>query len=368
NRHYLRDLGSRNGTFVNETLVVTPVVLKNNDTIRIGGAILNFTTNAKLESAPLAAPKQVKTEFIKKESDGENLGRLITYSGATIGLNFVLKPPSATLGRDPESNDISLHNQTVSRNHVRFDWRKDKWYVIDLGSGNGTHINGKQLDPNIETPLASKDEVQFGDVKLMYVAPSSSSQPTPNLPMTFIIEPEPEPPAAPVEPPKIIPSKPPVVDKTPSIQAKAEYLQNEIARIMEKRESTPQPLPAEVKPPTGKQAAEGVGGEATQFIPSTFPTRLTLLAGPGVGRVIPLVHLPLTLGRTTAPDVQGLDDPLVSRQHLKVTLAADGNICVSDLGSVNGTILNGIRLEINQITILKKGDELRMGSTVLKAE
>lgn len=360
NHHYLRDLGSRNGTFVNEDLVVTPVILKNNDSIRIGGAVLKFSTNAGTEIIPPASPKQVKTEFIEKESDSELLGRLITYSGATIGLNFALKPPTVTLGRDPESNDIALPNQTVSRNHVRFDWRKNKWHITDLGSGNGTRINGKEIKPNIETPLEPKDEVQFGDVKLMYIPPSSAAEPAHKLPMTFIIEPEKE---AEPEPPKIEPSKPPVVDKTPSIQTKAEYLQEEIARIMEKPSA-----PAEVKPPMSSQAADGVGGEATQFMSSSFPTRLTVLAGPGIGRVILLVNLPLTVGRATTNEVQGLDDPLVSRQHLRITLNPDGSIGITDLGSVNGTILNGILLTPNQMSIINKGDELRMGSTVLKAE
>jgi len=368
-RHYLRDLGSRNGTFVNETLVVTPCQLNNNDTIRVGGIVLKFSTSAGSASTP-ETPKPAKTEFLKKEKETKTLGQFIIYSGATIGLSFALNPPTVTIGRDSESNDIALQNQTVSREHARLDWHDDKWYVTDLGSGNGTRINGKPLKPNVETPLTAKDEAQFGDVKLMYLPPSSSPQPAPNLPMTFIIEPEAEPEQTPppIVPQKIEGQKMPEVEKTPSIQAKAEYLQDEIARIQKRREDTPEKAPAEVKPPTGKQAADGVGDEATQLFQSSFPTRLAVLAGSGIGRSILLVNLPLTLGRNAAPDVQGLDDPLISRQHLRITLAEDGNICVSDLGSVNGTILNGIKLAANQITILKLGDELRMGSTVLKAE
>ena len=132
---------------------------------------------------------------------------------------------------------------------------------------------------------------------------------------------------------------------------------------MEKR-----PAPAEVKPPVSNHAADGVGGEATQFMSSSFPTRLTVLAGPALGRAILLVKLPLTVGRTTTDEVQGLDDPLISRQHLRIVLNPDGNIGITDLGSVNGTILNGVLLVPNQMSTLNKGDELRMGSTVLKAE
>jgi pSer/pThr/pTyr-binding forkhead associated (FHA) protein len=379
NRHYLRDLGSRNGTFVNENLVVTPCVLKNDDTIRVGGIRLKFNTSASAPSAAPETPKQAKTEFIKKQSESEHLGQLIIYSGATIGLSFALKPPSVSVGRESEGNDIALQNQTVSRKHARLDWRDGKWYVTDLGSGNGTHINGRLLSSDVEVALAAKDEAQFGDVKLMYIPPSASPQPKPVLPMTFIIEPEVEPEPSDT-PQKIVSNQLPEIDATPPIK-KADVVKK-IAELPEEKpvdippvvpvevkpqiEAQPQ-APAEVKPPVIESTSGGGGSEPTQFMQSAFPTRLTVLAGPAIGRTILLVNLPTTLGRATTPEVQGLDDPLVSRQHLRIILNADGNIGVSDLGSVNGTILNGILLTPNQVVFLKKGDELRMGSTVLKA-
>jgi pSer/pThr/pTyr-binding forkhead associated (FHA) protein len=87
-----------------------------------------------------------------------------------------------------------------------------------------------------------------------------------------------------------------------------------------------------------------------------------------VGQVIKLVDLPTVLGRTTAANVHGLEDPLVSRQHLEVVLMADGNIGIQDRGSVNGTYLNGEPLEPHKVVSIRKGDEVRLGNTVLKAE
>jgi pSer/pThr/pTyr-binding forkhead associated (FHA) protein/NADPH-dependent 2,4-dienoyl-CoA reductase/sulfur reductase-like enzyme len=365
--HYLRDLGSRNGTFVNDTLVVTPCVLNDSDIIRIGKVKLTFHSGM---TSPAPAPKHAKTEFLQSVKVEKSWGQLIAYSGSTIGLSFALKPPSVTLGRDPESNVITLQHQTISREHARFDWRDDKWFVTDLQSANGTRINGTQLVPNKESPIAPADELQFGDVKLVFVPSAASAGKTTGLPMTFVIEPEEE---AQVQPPVKVEEKkeerieaaqiiekpkPPVQESAPEISAKP---QTPVQDSAPKESAKPQA-------PVRDSAPSGGGGDATNFIQTSFPTRLTVLAGPAVGRAILLVNLPLTVGRASADNVQGLDDPLVSRRHLRIVLNPDGTIGISDIGSVNGSFHNGIKLEVNQAVVLNKGDELRLGSTVLKAE
>ncbi|NUQ86548.1 MAG: FHA domain-containing protein [Anaerolineales bacterium] len=365
--HYLRDLGSRNGTFVNDTLVVTPCVLNDGDIIRIGKVKLTFHSGM---TSPAPAPKHAKTEFLQSVKVEKSWGQLIAYSGSTIGLSFALKPPSVTLGRDPGSNAITLQHQTISREHARFDWRDEKWFVTDLQSANGTRINGTQLAPNKESPIAPADELQFGDVKLVFVPSAASAGKTSGLPMTFVMEPEEhvqEPPPVKAEEKKearieaaqiMEKPKPPIRDSAPEAPAKPQSpVQDSAPKESEKSQV-----------PVRDSAPGRVGGEATNFIQTSFPTRLTVLAGPGIGRSILLVKLPLTVGRTTTEDVQGLDDPLISRRHLRIVLNPDGTIGVSDIGSVNGTFYNGIKLEVNQAVVLNKGDELRLGSTVLKAE
>lgn len=67
----------------------------------------------------------------------------------------------------------------------------------------------------------------------------------------------------------------------------------------------------------------------------------------------------VTLGRTGDNDIV-VADPTVSRFHAALSLNPRGEIVVSDLGSANGTFVNGQR--ILQAHVLNLGDELRLGS------
>ena len=56
----------------------------------------------------------------------------------------------------------------MSRKHASFERRDgDEWFVRDVGSLNGTYVNGEQVD---QTKLASGDEVQVGKFKLTFFA------------------------------------------------------------------------------------------------------------------------------------------------------------------------------------------------------
>lgn len=71
---------------------------------------------------------------------------------------------------------------------------------------------------------------------------------------------------------------------------------------------------------------------------------------------------------TTPPlDLNPFDaaDKGVSRRHAAV-IRRDGVLCVVDMGSPNGTFLNGQRLIPNQPRILRDGDDLRLGHLVLQ--
>ena len=58
-----------------------------------------------------------------------------------------------------------------------------------------------------------------------------------------------------------------------------------------------------------------------------------------------------------------LDDHRISRQHC-VLETAEGGVRITDLGSQNGTYLNGIRIQ--QPRLLTKGDTVQLGNTVLR--
>lgn len=71
-----------------------------------------------------------------------------------------------------------------------------------------------------------------------------------------------------------------------------------------------------------------------------------------------------TMGRSRQADVT-VDDPNVSRNHAEVR-PRGGSWVLSDLGSTNGSRLNGHRVEGSEV--LKPGDEIELGTTVLRFE
>jgi pSer/pThr/pTyr-binding forkhead associated (FHA) protein len=90
---------------------------------------------------------------------------LLVKRGPNAGSTFLLQGGSAAVGRDTESA-VFLDDVTVSRRHATVERREgDGWFVRDVGSLNGTYVNGEQVD---ETKLASGDEVQIGKFKLTF--------------------------------------------------------------------------------------------------------------------------------------------------------------------------------------------------------
>jgi pSer/pThr/pTyr-binding forkhead associated (FHA) protein len=54
----------------------------------------------------------------------------------------------------------------VSRRHARVHQQKTQFFIEDLGSANGTFLNGQRLTPYLPHPLRDGDEVQLGRVRV----------------------------------------------------------------------------------------------------------------------------------------------------------------------------------------------------------
>jgi len=92
---------------------------------------------------------------------------LLVKRGPNAGSTFLLDQDATTVGRSTDG-DVFLDDVTVSRKHAIFERRgRGAWFVRDVGSLNGTYVNGEQVD---ETKLASGDEVQIGRFKLTFFA------------------------------------------------------------------------------------------------------------------------------------------------------------------------------------------------------
>ena len=66
--------------------------------------------------------------------------------------------------------DICLADANVSRRHAELVLTGGIWSVRDLGSTNGTFVNGQ---PVAEAPLADGDVIEVGTTRLVYHAPRS---------------------------------------------------------------------------------------------------------------------------------------------------------------------------------------------------
>ena len=69
---------------------------------------------------------------------------LILQRGGEPGLTWPLEGQTLTIGRNSDCN-IVLDDRQVSRVHARIAWRGDHYEVEDLGSKNGTHLNGRDV-------------------------------------------------------------------------------------------------------------------------------------------------------------------------------------------------------------------------------
>lgn len=72
-------------------------------------------------------------------------GRLVGRGGTAAGLTFALGPIETTIGRG-EENDIVIDSPHASRYHARIEWDGTDYVLHDLGSKNGTSVNGRRLD------------------------------------------------------------------------------------------------------------------------------------------------------------------------------------------------------------------------------
>ncbi|WP_353942899.1 FHA domain-containing protein [Streptomyces sp. HUAS MG91] len=119
------------------------------------------------------------------------------------------------------------------------------------------------------------------------------------------------------------------------------------------------------EPPLTDGAVLSLGGPTDPGPdPDSAAAQLHVVAGPDAGGVHLLHGGQIRIGRSADADVS-LDDPDVSRLHCAVTLTPDGQVTVADLGSTNGTTLEGRPLDERPVR-LSPGTLLRLGESALR--
>lgn len=240
---------------------------------------------------------------------------LKVVSGARQGLNVPLSPTEPLIiGR--KRGDLLLDDPLVSGSHAQVLPREDGWVIQDLGSTNGTLVDGRLVR---EAPLRPGAEISIGTTRLVLfigLAESSVQEDAPRR-------------------------------KTGGNQLEIAWLLDE--ELVELRGSADRTRsPADVI-------------DQDLRLPPGLNAVVEVVAGADAGKVYRFTRGNVTIGRRTGE--VPLSDLEVSRRHTVIEVFGREMIFVRDLGSTNGTYHNGRQVRVSQV---HDGDTIGVGRSVLK--
>jgi len=184
-RPYLVDRGSMNGAALNGQKTWGPTPLQHGDILEMGGQRFRYEDLTAQAHPAVGGP-------LGKQHAGEQLGetsalpaltpqlpraaapgaRLIISGGPTAGQIVALSSALLTIGRGNEC-DVIIPDASISRQHSQILRQESGWYVQDLGSRNGTALNGERL--SAPRRLEDGDSLMLGTILLRYLAGSAQS-------------------------------------------------------------------------------------------------------------------------------------------------------------------------------------------------
>jgi predicted component of type VI protein secretion system len=91
----------------------------------------------------------------------------VTNEGVHKGSQFEVRLPLIHVGRGSH-NDISLPDDSVSDSHAKLQKRDDGWYVVDMGSTNGTYVAGRRI--GTDSRLEHECDLRFGGIRMRFRA------------------------------------------------------------------------------------------------------------------------------------------------------------------------------------------------------
>lgn len=144
--------------------------------------------------------------------------QFVMRSGPTPGVTFPLEGDQLTIGRD-STNGVAINDAEVSRKHSRLTFQGGKYVLEDLGSTNGTFVNGQRIAGPVV--LKAGDVISLGEqIVLMYDAISTDAGATVAVPRKAMQSPPtyqspmPSPASSYSPPPAASYSAPPAAKKT----------------------------------------------------------------------------------------------------------------------------------------------------------
>ena len=254
-----------------------------------------------------------------------------------------------TIGRQ-EGNTIRLTERNVSRRHARLVRLNGHVVVEDLGSYNGTRINGERIAG--QSPLKEGDLIQIGDYDLALQTEGAANV------------------------------SGPITTKVPSALRKTEPALESLSAQKTEEEEAPasQPPPEdEDEPNPPPPASAEARRHSTSIIrldqvEADRPRRVVNVAAEDAPRLLVLtpdelkgqefacIRTELRIGRTDDNDI-ALDHRSLSRTHAKLVREEGGEWRVIDMQSANGLAVNG---ESYAQATLDSGDVIELGHVKLR--
>lgn len=310
-RFFVADLGSTNGTQVNEEQVTGRREIKAWDRLKFDAI------ECELVDPEGRRPTQVRaaiTDALLKDKDaGEGTRARPALSPWSLLSEPEGKPLAlgtrTVFGRDPGC-DVVLHSDEISRQHAEIVIEGGGLKVRDLGSANGTYVNGKRVT---ESALRSDDEVRFDDLRFRVVGADQGG----------------------------------AVGRT-SVRPAVEHTHSSASHAASDSGNASSPR----------------SRSGTQLMPSTPAThaRLVVTSGALAGCRFDVTP-PGTIGRDPE-NVITIDDPTVSSRHARLS-EVSGQWQFEDLGSTNGVSINGRTTDTGT---LHDGDRVLIGKVELRFE
>lgn len=253
---------------------------------------------------------------------------LRVVSGSRLGLNIPLKPrETLVIGR--REGNLLLDDALISSRHCQILFRNNEFVVQDLGSTNGTTVDGRLVREHVLKP---GNEIALGSTRLILFAGEGPEGATPSG--------EAEAAAA---------AASALAEPGRASEANLAWLlDEELVELGGSADRTRGP-------------ADVIGQELR--LPPGLNAVLEVIAGQDTGKVFRLTRGNVHIGRKVGE--VPLSDGEVSRRHSVIEVFGREMIFLRDLGSTNGTYHNGKRSPVGR---LRSGDTIGVGKTVLKLQ
>ena len=303
------DLLSANGTFVNDRRISGRHQLQPWDIVRLGTVELEVTD-------PNAHRPQ--DWALRSESD-------------LLASRFHALGSSTVIGRDPAC-DLTIDDNLLSRRHARLLLEEDRLKVIDLGSANGTFLNGEKIQEAVAHP---GDELRFDQHCFIVVGPVTAATDV----------------------------QPGTAEQTVIRGSEVDATMIGSATVLETAANNPEPATENALQADDQRGDTlPMADEETLLFAQPPPT--AILKSTGHAPSLPDFTLDrdiLTLGRGEQSDFV-IDDKSVSKRHAE--FAFENSVwSIRDLGSSNGIAVNHERVDHMR---LEHGDIIKLGRLELE--